>query len=82
MTLRDFNYDLLKVSQNKLSYIFTDHFRIVKKPRHISESFIDQFYIKKASLVKFVTNVTVENIYAVRIVIEKVLLIFILIHKK
>lgn len=80
--MRDFNYDLLKVYQNKLSHIFTDHFRIVKKPRNISESFIDQFYIKKASLVKFVTNVTVENIYAVRIVIEKVLLIFILIHKK
>ena len=61
----DFNYDLLKVSQNKFLDIFTDHVWMVNKPTHISRS-----------LEEFFTNVTVENIYfsdhdAVRIAIEK-----------
>ena len=43
----DFNYDLLKVSQNKFLDIFTDHVQMVNKPTHISGSLIDHVYIKK-----------------------------------
>ena len=44
---------------------------MVKKPTHISGSLIEQLYIKKAFLGNIFTNVTVENICAVRIAIEK-----------
>ena len=44
----DFNYDLLRVSQNKLLDNFTDHVQLVNKPTLISGSLIDHFYIKKA----------------------------------
>ena len=44
----DFNYDLLKVLQNKFLDIFTDHVQIVNKPTRISGSLIDHVYIKKA----------------------------------
>ena len=72
--LRDFNYDLLKVSQNKFLDIFTDNVQMLNKPTHISGSLIDHVYIKKALMEEFVTNITVEKIYfsdqvAVRIVI-------------
>ena len=72
----DFNYDLLKVSQNKLLDIFTDHVQIVNKTTHISQSLINHVYIKKALMEEFFTNVTVKNNYfsdhdVVRIVIEK-----------
>ena len=44
----DFNYDLLRVSQNKLLDNFTDHVQLVNKPTLIAGSLIDHFYIKKA----------------------------------
>ena len=53
----DFNYDLLKVSQNKFLDIFTDHIQIVNKSIHISRSLIDHVYIKKALMEEFFTNV-------------------------
>ena len=59
----DFNYDLLKVSQNKFLDIFTDHVQIVNKSTHISGSLIDHAYIKKALIEEFSTYVTFENIY-------------------
>ena len=59
----DFNYDLLKVLQNKFLDIFTDHVQTVNKPTHISEFLIDHNYIKKALMEEFFTNVIVENIF-------------------
>ena len=44
-----FNYNLLKVSQNKLLDIFTHHVEMVNKPTHISESLLNHVYIKKLS---------------------------------
>ena len=35
----------LKVSENKLLDIFTQHFQMVNKPTHLSGSLIDDFYI-------------------------------------
>ena len=72
----DFNYDLLKVSQNTLLDIFTDHAQIVNKTTHISQSLISHVYIKKALMEEFSTNVTFKNNYfsdhdVVRIVTEK-----------
>ena len=72
----DFNYDLLKVSQNKILDIFTDHVQMVNKPTHISGSLIDHVYIKKFLMKELFTSVTAENIYfsghdAVRIAIHK-----------
>ena len=73
---RDVNYDLVKVSENKLLDIFTHHAQMVNKPVHISRSLIDHVYNKKTLTKEFSTNVSVENIYfsdhdAFRIVIEK-----------
>ena len=62
-----FNYDLLKVSQNKLLDISTSHVQMVNKPAHISGSLIDHVYIKKALRQEFFTNVTVENIFQIMI---------------
>ena len=72
----DFNYDLLKVTENKLPDIFGDHFQRVNKVTHISGSLIDHVYVKKTFKQKFSINLTVENIYfsdhdAVRIAIDK-----------
>ena len=72
----DFNYDLLKVTENKLPDIFEDHVQIVNKATHISGSLIDHVYVKKTLMEEFSINLTVENIYfsdhdAVRIVIDK-----------
>ena len=72
----NFNYDILKMSQNSFLDIFTDHVQMVNKPTHISGPFIDHVYIKKALMKEFFTNVTVENIYfsdhdTVRIAIHK-----------
>ena len=53
----DFNYDLLKMSQNKFLDIFTDHVQIVNKSITISRSLIDHVYIKKALMEEFFTNV-------------------------
>ena len=71
----DFNYDLLKVTQNKFLAIFTDHVQMVNKPTQTSGSLIDHVYIKQALMEEFFTNTTVENIYfsdhdAVRIAIH------------
>ena len=76
ITGRDFNYDLLKVTENKLWDIFGDHVQIVNKATHISGSLIDQVYVKKTLMKEFSINLTVENIYlsdhdAVRIVTDK-----------
>ena len=76
ITAGEFSYYVLKVSQNKLLDIFTDHVRIVHKPTHIPGSLIDRAYINKALMDKFLTSVTVQNICfsdleAVRVVVEK-----------
>ena len=63
----DFNYDLLKVSQNKLLDISTGLVQMVNKPAHISGSLIDHVYIKKALREEFFTNMTVENIFQIMI---------------
>ena len=71
----DFNYDLLKVTENESLDISADHLQMVNKPTHIYGSAIDHIYIKKTLMEEFSTNVTVENIYfsdhdALRIVIK------------
>ena len=43
----DFGYDVLKVIENKLLDIFTDHVQMINKPTHISGLLIDHVYIKK-----------------------------------
>ena len=58
-----FSYDLLKVTENKILYIFSDHVKIVNKRTHISESLTDHVYIKKTLTEEFCINVTIENIY-------------------
>ena len=73
---RDFNYDLLKLLENKILDNFTDHAQIVNRPVHISGSLIDHFYINKTLMQYFPTNATVENVYfsghdSASIVIEK-----------
>ena len=55
----DFNYDLLKVTQNKLSDIFGDHVQIVNKATHISGSLINHVYVKKTLMEKFCINLTI-----------------------
>ena len=72
----DLNYDLLKVIENELLDIFTDHVQMVNKTTHISGSLIDHIYIKRTLMEEFCTSATVENIYfsdhdALRIVIKK-----------
>ena len=72
----NFNYDLLKVIENKLLDIFTNHVQMVNKPTHIFGSLIDHVYIKKALMEEFSTGVPVKNIYfsnhdTLRIVIKK-----------
>ena len=72
----DFNFDILKVSENKLSDIFTHHVQTVNKQTRISGILIEHGYIKKILMEEFFTNATVENIYfsdhdTVRIEIEK-----------
>ena len=68
-----FNYDLLKVLENKLLDYFAD---TVHKPMHISGSLVDHIYVMKTLMEEFSTNLTVENIYfldidVVKIAIEK-----------
>ena len=59
----DFKYDLLKLSENKLLDIFTDHVHMVNKQTHISGFLTDYVYIKKSLIEESFTNATVENIY-------------------
>ena len=73
----DFNFDLLKVSENNLLLNhFMEQAQIVNQPTHISGSLKDYVYIKKTLMEEISANATVENIYfsghgAIRIVIEK-----------
>ena len=62
---RDFNYDLLKVLQNKFLDIFADHVQMVSNPTHISGSLTDHVYLKKALMEECFTNVSVENIFQI-----------------
>ena len=73
ITAGEFNYDLLKVSQNKFLDIFTDHVQMVNKPTHISGYLIDHIFIKKALMEELFTNVTfISSDYdAVRIATHK-----------
>ena len=57
----DFNYDLLKVSENKLLDSFTVYVQMINKPTHISGSLIDHVYIKKSLMEEFFTNETAET---------------------
>ena len=52
----EFNYDPLKVSQNKFLDTFTDHAQMVNKATHISGSLIDHVYITKGLMETFFTN--------------------------
>ena len=76
ITADDFNYDLLKVSENKLLDIFTDHVQTVDNPTHISRSSMDHIYIKK-SLIEVLAVMQLLKTFnfldhdAARIMIEK-----------
>ena len=69
VTAEDFNYNLLKMAYNKILNIFTDHDQMLNKPAHISGSFIDSAYIRKALMEEDFTNITVENIFFFQIMI-------------
>ena len=59
----DFNFDLLKVSENNLLLNhFMEQAQIVNQPSHISGSLKDHVYIKKI-LMEEISNATVANIY-------------------
>ena len=49
----DYNYDLLKVSENKLLDIFIDHVQMVSNSTHIYRSLIYHLYIKKTLATEF-----------------------------
>ena len=55
----NFNYDILKVSENKLD-IFTHHVKMVNKPAHISESLIDHVYVKKTLIEEVSANLRAD----------------------
>ena len=63
---REFNYDLLKVTENKLLDIFTYHVQIVNKRVYISGYMIDHICIKKTLM-----NIYFSDHDTLRIVIEK-----------
>ena len=48
----DFNYDILKVMECKILDLFTDHYRMVSKPKHISGFLIADVFIK-STLTRF-----------------------------
>ena len=50
---RNFNYDLIKVTGNKLLDIFPDHVWIVNKTTHKYGSLIDHVCIKKTLIEEF-----------------------------
>ena len=59
---------------------------MVNKPTHLSGSLIDHVYIEKSLMEEFFANATVKNIYfsdhyAVRIIIEKNAVDFVLFQK-
>ena len=49
----DFNFDILKESENKLSDILTHHFQIVNKQAYTSGSLIEHVYITKTLMEEF-----------------------------
>ena len=57
----DFNYDVLKVSENKLLDNFTDHVEMVNRQTHISGPLIDHFYIHEKVDGTIFTNTTVKS---------------------
>ena len=61
----DFNYNLLKVLENKSLDYFTDHHQTVNKPTHISGSLIGHVYIKKTLMEEFSTKVTATYFFVV-----------------
>ena len=44
----NFNYDVLRLLENKLLDILTDHVQMGNKPTHISANMINHVYIKKS----------------------------------
>lgn len=71
----NFNYDLLKVSENKLLNISTDHVQMVNKLTHIW-ILTDYVYVEKTLMVTFSIIVTIKHIYfldhdAIRILTEQ-----------
>ena len=69
----DFNYDLSKVSTNKILDHLRDCAQVVNEPTHISGSLIDHVCIKNTLLKDFAVIVKIQNMYlsdhdAVRIV--------------
>ena len=72
--VRVFNYDLSKVSTNKLLDHLKDYAQVVNKATHISGSLIDHVYIKNTLLKDFHVNIKIQNMYfpdldAIRIVL-------------
>ena len=60
----DFNFDLLKVSENNLLLNhFMEQAQIVNQPTHISGSLKDHVYIKKTSMEEISANATVETVF-------------------
>ena len=57
----EFNYDPLKVSENRFLNIFTDHVSMVNKPTHISGFLIHHIYIKRTLMEGSFPNVIVES---------------------
>ena len=53
----------MKVLKNKFLDVFTDDFKMVNKPRHISGSLIGQACIKKTLMKEFLADVFVGKIY-------------------
>ena len=71
-----FNYDIPKVSSNKLLKHMIGYIEVVNEPTHVSRSQRDHVYIKSALLEEFITKGIVQNIYvfdhdAVSIVFRK-----------
>ena len=60
ITIGDFSYDLLKLLENKLLDIFTNHLQMVNKPTQISGSLINHVYIKKSLLEEFFKTSTFQ----------------------
>ena len=60
----DFNFDLLKVSENNLflSHL-TEHVQNVNKPTHISGSLIDHVYRKKTLMEEIFASLIAENFF-------------------
>ena len=58
----DFNYNLSKVSSNKLLDYMIGYTQVVNEPTNISGSRADHIYIKGALLEEFHTKAIIQNI--------------------